>query len=74
MNKQMFIPTHFKVPNSCTHRWLLFNADSVSEIRGVPGKNKLSFSWRGHNPKPEHASLGMDWMEESVEHLRSISQ
>lgn len=73
MNNPCVIPTNFMVPTTCNHRWILINGDSSSEIRGIPGRNQLSFSWRGETPKPEKEILGTYWIQEVVEHLRHIA-
>lgn len=76
MNPQL-IPTNFKVPQECAHRWVFVAGPLRSEIKGIPGRKKLSIEYfQTGEPvdidgKVLH-SRHLDWMAYTVEHLRGI--
>lgn len=73
MNAETVIPTNFRVPAGCRHEFVLFFGNKPSAvIFGVPGKRQIRFQTLGS--KPENQSLVMDWMAESVEHLRFVCE
>lgn len=73
------IPTNFRVPKGFRHRWLVYGStgELLQEIQGVPGQRKIKTI--SHDASHEcktttSGSLGLDWMAETVEHMRWLCQ
>lgn len=70
----MTIRSNFKVPKSLHHQWVLFDCDqAVMLIYGIPGrKDVVQEHLRPTITLPE--SMALDWIQESVEHLRLLCE
>lgn len=76
MNPQL-IPTNFKVPRNCRHEFLIYwHNHKTGSIRGIPGRFEILFeTWDFPCNSDESATFktfSLNWMAESVEHLRAI--
>lgn len=72
------IPTNFRVPPDCRHEWVLFHENGViGTLHGIPGKKQIHQAFRepancSDDRKKLVFNLSLDWIAESVEHLRFI--
>lgn len=81
MSNPRIIPTNFRVKKrSAEHVWLMFCDDvPCAIIRGIGGSKKLEYSVHPRASETGEQdgaarNLAMDWMAESVEHLRVLCQ
>jgi len=79
MNNPCTIPTSFKVPKGFKHRWLVYGStgELIQEIRGVPGRRQarfITYKCSDECKKTTNGSCGLDWMVESVEHMRFLCE
>ena len=79
MKNPCVIPSNFKIPKRFSHEFLLFHGKTkVGRIAGLPGRKKIVFEMFDtpvSATKEEHTrfnSVSMDWMQESIEHLRYL--
>lgn len=74
------IQTNFQVPKTCRHEWVLFVGKvAVASIYGVPGKREIKYTVLANESDVDDntestKSLTLDWIAETVEHLRCICQ
>jgi len=76
MTTPICIPTNFKVPETCHHEWMLFYENEfIAAIYGVPGKSEIHHIVRAPSVPHDQSRVlnqNLDWITESVEHLRAI--
>lgn len=81
MKNPCVIPANFRVPKRFRHEFILFfESTKVGRIAGVPGEKQTIFETfdtpinASQQQRAEFNSRSLDWIQESVEHLRFLCQ
>jgi hypothetical protein len=77
LQEAVSIPTNFKVPKTLRHEWVLFHQNKpVMVMYGEPGSKKIQQHCLAGPKRMSNVPKGLvlDWIQESVEHLRWLCE